>query len=299
MLSWALCPLGKVSLGGLCPKGTRAHEVQTSSEVCHRHPVNILYISNPSLYGGLWGAESSGLKKVIAKNEGGSNLRKTMSNEELRAIVARTAKNIDKLSQELGLSQQKTEASIVSLAEERKKTELAQQKTETLQQKTEAAIVSLVEEGKKTEVSIKELRKELGGVGGAQGDIAEDLFRRNAQGLLQARKIPVQELHYALKGPNAEFDLVAGNEKEIVLTEVKSRLRSSDIHDLIHRQIPLFKKYFGSDYKGHKIMGGLASMAVDPALEEEVEEAGLFLFTQTKEGGASLSNSPDFVPKTY
>ena len=46
-------------------------------------------------------------------------------------------------------------------------------------------------------------------------------------------------------------------------------------------------------------MGGLASMAVDPALEEEVEEAGLFLFTQTKEGGASLSNSPDFVPKTY
>ena len=165
-------------------------------------------------YGGLWGAESSGLKKVIAKNEGGSNLRKTMSNEELRAIVARTAKNIDKLSQELGLSQQKTEASIVSLAEERKK--------------TEAAIASLAEEHKKTEAvqqkteaSIKELRKELGGVGGAQGDIAEDLFRRNAQGLLQARKIPVQELHYALKGPNAEFDLMAGNEKEIVITEVK------------------------------------------------------------------------------
>ena len=274
-----------------------------------------------------------------------------MSNEELRAIVARTAKNIDKLSQELGVSAEDSEAAsflsirrprIVSLAEERKKTELAQQKTESLQQKTEAAIVSLVEEGKKTEVSIKELRKELGGVGGVQGDIAGDLFRRKGPGtlseeqkkteafmrelrkeferkgvglrqedivkdlfgqnvvsVLEARKISVEKVEHKLKGPDAEFDITAINRQEIVIIEVKSRLRSSDIHDLIHRQIPLFKKYFGSDYKGHKIMGGLASMAVDPALEEEVEEAGLFLFTQTKEGGASLANSPDFVPKSY
>ena len=190
-----------------------------------------------------------------------------MSNEELRAIVASTAKTMDQL------------------AKEHRKTELAQQKTELAQQETEA--------------SIKELRKELGGVGLAQGDIAEDLFRRNVQGILQASKIPVEKLHYHLKTPDAEFDLVAENREEIVIIEVKSRLRSSDIHDLIHRQIPLFKEYFGKRYKGRKIMGGLASMAVNPALEEEVEEAGLFIFTQTKEGGASLANSPDFVPKSY
>ena len=239
----------------------------------------------PTFICSTYGDGKSPPKKVLAKNEGNSILRKTMSDEELRAIVARTAKNIDKLSRELGLSQQKTE--------------LAQQKTEAAQQKTEAAIVSLVEEGKKTEVSIKELRKELGGVGGAQGDIAEDLFRRNIVKLLESKNISVKKLEHNLKGPNAEFDLMAGNEKEIVIIEVKSRLRHSDIHDLIHRQIPLFKKYFGEDYKGCEIMGGMASMAVNPKLEKEVEKAGLFLFTQTKEGRASLANSPDFVPKSY
>ena len=273
------------------------------------------------------GAESSGLKKVIAKNEGGSDLRKNMSNEELRAIVDRTAKNIDKLSRELGLSHQKTEAAQQKTQLAQQKTEAAQQKTEAaqqrtqaaqqkteaviaslaeerkkteaLQQKNEVAMASLIEEGKKTEASIKELRKELGGVGGAQGDIAEDLFRRNIVSILQARGISVKEAHYHMWGQDAEFDLMAANEKEVVLTEVKSRLRSSDIHNLIHRQIPLFKKYFGKRYKGCKIMGALASLSVSPELEREVEEAGLFLFTQTKEGGASLANSPDFVPKTY
>ena len=212
--------------------------------------------SQPAMWApglGLWA------KKVIAKNEGGFNLR-NMSDEELRAILASVARSLDEL------------------ADERKKTEAAQQKTET---------------------SMRELQKELGGVGGAQGDIAEDLFRRNVTSLLQARKISVKKLHYSLKAPYAEFDLMAENGKEIVIIEVKSCLKSSDIYDFIHRQIPLFKKYFGSDYKGHKIMEGLASMAVSPDLEKEVEKAGLFLFTQTEEGGASLANSSNFTPKAY
>ena len=167
------------------------------------------------------------------------------------------------------------------------------------QQKTEAGIASLIEEHKKTELSIRELRKELGGVGRTQGEIAEDLFRRNVARALQSRGISVEELEYRLKTPDAEFDLVAANGKELVLVEVKSRLQFSDIDAFIHRQIPMFKRYFGERYKGRKVMGSLASLSVGPKLEKEVEGAGLFLFTQTKEGGASLANSPDFSPKSY
>ena len=64
---------------------------------------------------------------------------------------------------------------IASLAQEHKKTELAQQKTELAQQKTQAALLSFQEN---MEAGMRELRKELSGVGRTQGEIAEDLFRR-------------------------------------------------------------------------------------------------------------------------
>ena len=99
--------------------------------------------------------------------------------------------------------------------------------------------------------------------------------------------------------PETEFDLVALNGKELVLTEIKTRLRLSDIEKFINKQIPNFKEYFGRRYEGRKIIGALASLAIDAELEKEVEESGLYLFTQTKEGGASLANSPNFKPKFY
>ena len=182
-------------------------------------------------------------------------------------------------------AQQKTEAVMASLAEEHKKTEAAQQKTEAEQQKTE--------------LSIRELRKELGGVGNTQGEIAEDLFSRNIPEILAKKGIVIEQLYFKLRTPEAEFDLVALNGKELVLAEIKTRLKASDIHNFIHKQIPNFKEYFGKRYKGRRITGALAGLVVDADLEKQVEEAGLYVFTQTKEGGASLANSPNFKPKFY
>ena len=175
-----------------------------------------------------------------------------MSEEELRTLVASIARDLKELAKET--------------AEEHKKTEAAQQKTE---------------------VAIRELHKELGGVGRTQGDIAEDLFRRSTSKLLQDRGIAIEELKYNLKAPNAEFDLLFINGKLLILTEVKSRLHSSDIDTLIHKQIPAFKRYFGEDYKGRKIIGALASLAVDADLEKQVEAAGpVFIYTDKR--GRSL-----------
>ena len=225
-----------------------------------------------------------------------------MSEEELRAIIGSAAKTIKEIGEEhkkteaalasLAEEHKKTELVLASLAEEHKKTEAAQQKTEVAQQKTEAA-------QQKTEAAIRELRKELGGVGRTQGEIAEDIFRRNLAAILKQRGFPVGEIHSNLKTPDAEFDLLAVNGKKLILTEVKSRLENSDIHKLVHKQIPAFKDAFGGRYKGHKIIGALAALAIDADLERQAEEAGLYVFTQSKEGGASLANSPDFKPKFY
>ena len=207
--------------------------------------------------------------------------------KKTEAAQQRTEAVIASLAEE----HKKTEAVIASLAEEHKKTEAAQQKTEAAQQRTEAA-------QQKTESSIRELNKNLGGIGITLGGITEDLFRRNVAGILEQRGIRLDSLEHNLKMPDAEFDLVGFNGSQVILIEVKSRLQVQDIDTLIFKQIPTFRRYF-NDYKDHKLIGGLASLAIDEKLEKQVEKAGLFLFTQTKEGGASIANGPGFHPKFY
>ena len=235
-----------------------------------------------------------------------------MTDEYLKTLIASLAK-------EMAEEHKKTEAALASLAEEHKKTEAAQQRTEAViaslaeeHKKTEAVIASLAEEHKKTEAaqqkteaaqqktesSIRELNKNLGGIGITLGGITEDLFRRNVAGILEQRGIRLDSLEHNLKMPDAEFDLVGFNGSQVILIEVKSRLQVQDIDALIFKQIPTFRRYF-NDYKDHKLMGGLASLAIDEKLEKQVEKAGLFLFTQTKEGGASIANGPGFHPKFY
>ena len=46
-------------------------------------------------------------------------------------------------------------------------------------------------------------------------------------------------------------------------------------------------------------IGGIASTVFSKELEQKAEAAGLFAFTQTEEGGASIANSPDFTPVFY
>ena len=88
--------------------------------------------------------------------------------------------------------------------------------------------------------------------------------------------IAIEELYFRLGASQAEFDLAALNGKELVLAGIKTRLKASDIHNFIHKQIPNFKEYFGKRYnKGRRITGALAGLVVDAELEKQVEEAGL------------------------
>ena len=136
------------------------------------------------------------------------------------------------------------------------------------------------------------------GIGVTIGDTAEDLFRRNIKEALTRRGIVIDRVMNNIQYPGGEFDLLCPNGIYAVLVEVKARLRSSDINFFLKKQIPDFRKYF-TEYKDHKLVGGLASMAANHKLEKRVEESGLFLFTQTAEGGASIANHSDFNPTYY
>ena len=214
-----------------------------------------------------------------------------MSDQELKELIASLAQEHKKTE----AAQQKTQATLESLAQEHKKTEAAQQKTELAQQKTQAALLSFQEN---MEAGMRELRKELGGVGRTQGEIAEDLFRRNLTKVLAQRGILLDRLEHNWRLPEAEFDLIGLNGEQIVLVEVKSRLNIQDIERFINKQIPVFREQF-TQFKKHKLIGSVASLAISKDLEKQARKEGLFVFTQTEEGGASVLNPENFKPKFF
>ena len=173
------------------------------------------------------------------------------------------------------------------------------QKLVVAQQKTEAGLQELRAAQQRTD-------SRLTGIGITIGDTSasESLFCRNAKEALARRGIIIDRVMPNVDYQDGEFDLFCVNGDHAVLVEVKARLRSSDINFFLKKQIPDFRKYF-TEYKetctrqGEKLIGALASMAVSQKLERRVEDLGLFLFTQTEEGGASIANSIDFNPTHY
>ena len=187
---------------------------------------------------------------------------------------------IAQINKEAAVAQQEFKAEVASFAKEIK---AAQQKTEAAQQKTDSILT---------------------GIGVTIGLTAEDLFRRNVKSALERRGIIIDRVMPNISYPGGEFDLLCPNGTYTVLVEVKARLRVSDINFFVKKQIPDFRKYF-TEYQDQKLIGALASEAVNQDLEKKVEKAGLFspwrvqVFTQTEEGGASIANSSDFKPMFY
>ena len=61
---------------------------------------------------------------------------------------------------------------------------------------------------------------------------------------------------------------------------------------------PKFKKFF-SEYRGRKIYGGIGALVVKEDVSRYAEKAGLYVLTQTIDGGAALINRKNFRAKEF
>ena len=224
-----------------------------------------------------------------------------------------TDKELKELVGSLAIAQQKTDVKMVELIEQQKKTDVQLAKTDVQLAKTDVQLaktdeklVELIEQHKKTEVGLAELQKtveqvttRLGDMGNIQGDVAEDLFRRNIVPLLAERGIMVDNIGFNVTMPGtAEYDIVAENGKEVVVLEVKNKLSSRHIRRFLNVQLPRFKREFPV-YTDYKIYGAIGSLIVSETLEQQAAGEGLFVFTQTKDGGASIANPPNFQARVW
>ena len=175
------------------------------------------------------------------------------------------------------------------------------------QKKIDAEILELKESQMKTDAQLeKTIRKldeigtQLGDLGLVQGEVAEDLFYRNVRGLFKEdRDMIFADVKRNLKKKGAgEYDIVAVNGDAVLVIEVKNKLQKRMVDRFVEKKLPKFMEIF-SEYRGRKLLGGMGALVVKDDVSRYAEKAGLYVLTQTSEGGAALVNRKNFRAKEF
>ena len=175
----------------------------------------------------------------------------------------------------------------------------SQKKTDDQIRNTDEQILELKESLDKTIERLDRIGRQLADFGLVQGEVAEDLFYRNIQYLFKDRNIAFRSIKRNLKKKGtAEYDIVAVNSNVVLVVEVKNKLQKRMIDSFINKRIPNFKKVF-PQYSNYKLLGGIGALVVRDEIGRYAEKSGLYVLTQTSDGGASLINRKGFQAKDF
>ena len=189
--------------------------------------------------------------------------------------------------------------SIRELAEENKKTEVAQQKTEATQQGTEAAVKELAEEGKKTEAALQDLKvfaEKLAADNKRRGDKLERLFTgewgKLVESLVKGGIIRLfnekgirindiaRERGKKIGDTTYEFDIIAVDGREMVVVEVKSTLDIGDLDNFI-KKMKRFREIFPEYRDKERIHGAVAYLKENRGAARRAAAEGLWVIRAT------------------
>jgi len=152
----------------------------------------------------------------------------------------------------------------------------------------------------KTTRNLAETRRQLADLGLVQGEVAEDLFYRNVRYLFKAeRDIIFTDVKRNLKKKGVgEYDIVAVNGDAVLVIEVKNKLQKRMIDRFVDKKLPKFPEIF-PEFRGRRLFGGIGALVVKDDVGRYAEKEGLYVLTQTSEGGAALINRKTFRAKEF
>ena len=84
----------------------------------------------------------------------------------------------------------------------------------------------------------------------------------------------------------------------VLVVEVKNKLQKRMIDNFITKRIPTFKKAF-PQYSNYKLLCGIGALVVKDEVGRYAEKSGLYVLTQTSDGGASLINQKNFKARDF
>ena len=192
----------------------------------------------------------------------------------------------ERYSQERREAQDRIDEEILELKESQKKTDEQQKKTD--------------EQLRKTIKKLDDIGRQLGDLGLVQGEVAEDLFYRNVRYLFkEERDMIFSDVKRNLKKKGVgEYDIVAVNGNAVLVIEIKNKLQKRMIDAFINKKLPRFKAAF-PEFRGRKLFGAIGALVVKDDVGRYAEKAGLYVLTQTSEGGAVLANRKNFRAKEF
>ena len=80
--------------------------------------------------------------------------------------------------------------------------------------------------------------------------------------------------------------------------KLKNLRASRWVHKFLEKKLPRFKELF-PEYEKYQVVGGMGALMVKDDVGRYAEKAGLYVLTQTDEGGAALLNREGFKPRTF
>jgi hypothetical protein len=84
----------------------------------------------------------------------------------------------------------------------------------------------------------------------------------------------------------------------VLVIEVKNKLQKRMVDKFIEKKLPKFKEIFPK-YRDHRLFGAIGALVVRDDVGRYAEKAGLYVLTQTSEGGAALVNRKNFRAKEF
>ena len=163
-------------------------------------------------------------------------------------------------------------------------------------------VASLAVSQKETDTQIKELGKQIGGLGRKFGSFTEGLALRSMQQILQDKfhmEIISPSVRVKKGAEEMEIDVLAyanSTTNEVYVVEVKSHLKEEGITQL-QKIMKNFRKFF-PEHKDKKLFGILAAVDMSTQLKNRILSLG-FYTASIKEDIFSLDVPPDFTAKSY
>ncbi len=132
------------------------------------------------------------------------------------------------------------------------------------------------------------------------GKLVESLVEGALVNIFNERGIPVQQTSQRAKGiyqgNQWELDIIVKNGDVVIIVEVKTTLRPSDVKHFL-KKLPQVKSWL-KEYANNTIYGAMAYLSADAGAEIMAQNKGLFTIKATGDS-ARLENPHDFKPHNY
>ena len=176
------------------------------------------------------------------------------------------------------------------------------QETDKKFQKTDRL---LTEKFQETDLKFQKTDKEISKLAGLfttqWGKLVEALVKPGTLELFKKRGIKVNQFSTNTlshrKGETMEIDVLLVNDTEVVVGEVKTTAKVSDVKHLLEC-LKNFKRFF-PQYKKYTVYGAIAGLRLDEQCDRYAASQGLFVVEFTGKGLARIKNKKNFIAKKF